>query len=529
MSSKTEVKQEASPKAGALLILSFIEGASVMVAELAGGKMLAPFYGTSLYVWASTLAITLGGLTLGYYLGGRLSERSLTDRKRILFVTLSVASALVIIMPVWANYVMTRTLDMEFLTGLVVSQLSFLLLPVMGMGMVSPLIIGLIGETRNSGSAAGSVYAISTFGGILATLLTGFWLVPVVGISIPCMVVGALLLLASLVILNPRQKLPALLLLALLPSAMYVKSMQEQYSGKYNLLYYSEGILGQIKIVDFQLQKNGKTITSRNLLVNHNWQTWINKDDPSFSFLFYTRFSRAVISSLPPGSNALLVGLGGGTVARQLEERNIAYDAVEIDGRLPELAKQYFGLKGKGNLVVDDGRHFINKTKAKYDLVIIDALLGENVPSHLLSIECFETIKKLMNPTGKIFIEFDGIEEGESGKAQKMLLNTIVKAGFQCQTLTSVPNAQDGDIMFLASQTEDTSVYNALVTKDDFYVDEGRLGGFKTTLQNETTEILTDNNPALDYLLKARMAFVRNDLLRKANKAFLENDLFFYY
>jgi hypothetical protein len=53
-----------------LLLVAFIEGGSVMAIELAGAKMVAPFYGTSLYVWASVLAVTLGGLTTDYFLGG---------------------------------------------------------------------------------------------------------------------------------------------------------------------------------------------------------------------------------------------------------------------------------------------------------------------------------------------------------------------------------------------------------------------------------------------------------------------------
>ena len=59
-------------------LLSFIEGASVMAAELLGAKMLAPYFGSSLYVWASVLAITLGGLAVGYYVGGILSYKSKT-------------------------------------------------------------------------------------------------------------------------------------------------------------------------------------------------------------------------------------------------------------------------------------------------------------------------------------------------------------------------------------------------------------------------------------------------------------------
>jgi predicted membrane-bound spermidine synthase len=512
-----------------LLVLSFIEGACVMVAELAGGKMLAPFYGTSLYAWASTLAITLGGLTLGYYIGGRLSNKTHEKRRNLLFLVLAISSALVIVMPAWASFIMTRTMDMEFLSGLVLSQLSFLFLPILGFGIVSPLIIGLIGENENSGTAAGLVYAISTLGGIIATLLTGFWLVPILGISLPCIIVGALLLIASFIIIRPVKKTAALLLLVIFPSYFFYKGGKEESSDKYEILCYSEGIMGQVKVLEFQTHRKGQTVNTRNLLVNHNWQTWIDKDNPAYSFLYYTRFTNAVISGLPSGSKALLIGLGGGSIAKQFELRNLDYDAVEIDGRLPELAKQYFGLKGTGRLIVDDGRHYINKCREQYDLVIIDALLGENVPSHLLSVECFSRIKEMLKPGGKVFIEFDGIVEGDNGQAQKMLYNTLVKAGYQCTVFSSIPGEKDSDIMYLASVGNPPDVSALKIQTDPYYDFSGPMDSFKLALQHPTNEYLIDDKPELDYLLKKRMAFVRNDVLKKANKAFLENDVLFYY
>ena len=56
-------------------IVSCLEGAAVMIGELAGAKLIAPFYGNSLYVWTSVLGTTLIGLASGYYLGGIVSKK----------------------------------------------------------------------------------------------------------------------------------------------------------------------------------------------------------------------------------------------------------------------------------------------------------------------------------------------------------------------------------------------------------------------------------------------------------------------
>ncbi len=519
-----------------LLVLSFFEGACVMVAELAGGKMLAPFYGTSLYVWASTLAVTLGGLTAGYYFGGELSRKALAERTRSLFLILCIAAGLVIVMPVVANFVMQQTMSLSFLTGVVISQLLFLMPPILCMGMVSPLLISLIAENNNSGKAAGMVYAISTMGGVIATLLTGFWLVPLIGISWPCTVTGGILFLLTILILRPQKKIAiGILVLLLFPSLYVIAGKQNTKTSKYNVLYQSEGMLGQVKVVDFEYTNKGnnaRKIQTRVMLVNHNWQTWIDRNDKNFSFLYYTRFTRAVISAMPAHSTALLIGLGGGTVANQLENYNVTYDAVEIDGRLPMLAEKYFGLKkAVASTVVDDGRHYVNICKKKYDLVIIDALLGENIPSHLLSVECFSKIKKMLNDNGKICIEFDGIEEGEDGKAQQMIYRSLQQAGLNCRVFTIIPGSPTDDIMFVATKGVGMN-YDTTEVLNDFYFNiPGNMKKFEVTdiLNVAGTQVITDDYPVLDIYLRNKMVAFREKTLAEFNIDFMDDNMSFFH
>jgi predicted membrane-bound spermidine synthase len=516
-----------------LLLLSATEGACVMVAELAGGKMLAPYYGTSLYVWASTLAITLGGLAIGYFLGGRLSRKPLPDQRKLLFTIIAIASALVMVMPVWANWVMQQTLSISFLPGLVLSQLLFLLPPVLGMGMVSPLLINLLAHAgkdgARAGQAAGSVYAISTLGGVIATIVTGFWWVPLAGISLPCIVAGLVLFVINILVLGLRRRVVALVAgLLLIPSLMFALQDRHSQGLNFNVLYHKEGIMGQVKVVDYTLSIQGQPVQARSLMVNHIWQTWIKADDPSFGFLYYTRFTDALIRDMPQGSKALLIGLGGGTVARQMEQAGVAYDAVEIDGRLPELAQEFFGLKGTGGIYIDDGRHFINTARSKYDLIIIDALLGENVPSHLLSLECFNRLKELLQPGGKIFIEFDGIVPGTDGNAQSALLHTIRTAGYQCRTFGSIPGQTDGDMMYIAS-LQDLAVLDSIrIQNDAYYPHSGTLSRFALSLP-PSQQLITDNDPVLDYLLRDRMVYFRQHFQKRFNQNFIQDDMAFFY
>src|SRR3954471_16341806 len=107
-------------------LLSFIEGGSVMAAELLGAKMLAPYFGSSLYVWASVLAITLGGLAVGYFCGGILSYKS--KDPFTLFYVLLAAAIFTVLMP-FSSKLILWAIGMHSLIPSVIASATFILFP----------------------------------------------------------------------------------------------------------------------------------------------------------------------------------------------------------------------------------------------------------------------------------------------------------------------------------------------------------------------------------------------------------------
>jgi len=220
-----------------LYLLSFLEGASVMSCELIGSNLLAPYFGTSLYVWAAALGLTLGGLMLGYFSGGLASKRWAGNVK-LLFWVLIMAGFFLAIMPFTSHYVMKATLFMNLQTGAMLSLLVFMVPPLLFMGMTSPIIINLLTrQAQDAGSSAGSVYAISTLGGIGATFLLGFYIIPTFGITQPAVINGILLALLPTASLlrrsNWQQAVPAILLLV----SMVYLSFQPVQSANAAVLY----------------------------------------------------------------------------------------------------------------------------------------------------------------------------------------------------------------------------------------------------------------------------------------------------
>jgi spermidine synthase len=447
-------------------LIAFIEGASVMAIELAGAKMIAPYYGTSLYVWASVLAVTLGGLTAGYFIGGWATYRF--PPKKILFSVLFAGTILISLMPILALKIMPATSRMGLRFGSLVSAMSYMVLPLICMGMVSPTIIQLNNtELKGTGKTAGTIYAISTIGGIIMTLLMGFYFLPEWGIRKSVYLTAALMgsMVVLLVILYRRYKNIAVIgimvfLLFLLASHKLFKTPGIPL--KY--LYESEGILGQVTVLQ-NPDPSTKNIY-RHLFINHIAQTWANVAHIPVSDWAYPHRLATLASIKPAGSRVLLIGLGGGSLVMELRKLGFDVDVVEIDHRIPKIAEKYFAMNPKGmNIYIDDGRHFMHSTSGKYDLIAIDVLNGEVQPYHMFTSEAFAEMKNILAPNGLLIINNQGYIHGEHGKGSRSIYKTLTEAGYVVKYFSSENKEESGDVHFMASP----------VDLDFHHIDEARL------------------------------------------------------
>jgi MFS family permease len=323
-----QTKSSLNPKY--LYLIAFIEGGSVMAIELAGAKMIAPFFGTSLYVWASVLAVTLGGLAAGYFAGGWATYRF--PAMKLLFWELLAGTLLIALMPFLAVRFMSVTGGLGLRLGSLLSSVSFMFLPLLCMGMISPTIIQLRNlNVKGTGKTTGTIYAISTVGGILMTLLMGFYFLPEWGIRIS--VFFTAFLLGSMVILvvfmgrkYKTVSAAGIFFLVLLFLASAKSFSDANVAGKY--LYRGEGVLGQITIVE---TRGSDPI--RTLFLNQIPQTQVDPRFSPASFLKYPHRIAMIAGNKPENSTALLIGLGGGNIAMELKKMGFSVDAIEYDNQ----------------------------------------------------------------------------------------------------------------------------------------------------------------------------------------------------
>jgi len=67
-------------RAWGVYAIVFLAGASTLVLEIAAGRLLASFFGVSLYTWTSIIGVILAGISLGNYLGGAVADRAGSGR-----------------------------------------------------------------------------------------------------------------------------------------------------------------------------------------------------------------------------------------------------------------------------------------------------------------------------------------------------------------------------------------------------------------------------------------------------------------
>lgn len=188
--------------------LAFSGGFIIMSLELLGGRILAPYFGSSIYVWGSIISIFMLSLSGGYLAGGKLSMFSPSMGK---FGAIFLFAALLLFPLIYtAETAMEAIFDQitDPRYGSLVASAILFTLPTVILGMISPYSVRLLMETvEKSGQVAGKLYFVSTLGSALGTLATSFYLVLWFEINtILIFMTGSLIFLGLVALLSHRRR-----------------------------------------------------------------------------------------------------------------------------------------------------------------------------------------------------------------------------------------------------------------------------------------------------------------------------------
>ncbi|MGZ3628023.1 MAG: spermidine synthase [Ktedonobacteraceae bacterium] len=406
-----------------LILLVFIAGACSLAVELSASRLLAPYFGTSLFVWANLIGLILLYLTIGYYLGGRLADRY--PRPEVLYTLTIIAAFLISLIPFLSKPILQwsqssfASYSVGVFYGSLLSVILLFAVPMILLGCVSPFAIRLrIERLGKSGRTAGQLYAISTAGSILGTFLPVLYLIPTIGTYRTFFTIAVALLLVSIVGLastrfdvpgSRRRRinsslLPVLLLIPMVLSVLTIQGPIKAADGSNGagvLITERESVYNYIQVVkvgdETQLILNeGVGIHSiynpNSILTGGPWDYFMIA--PYFNNPPFTQNQVRKVA---------IIGLGGGTAVREFSAAYgpIPIDGVEIDNTIVNMGREYFHMNEPNlHVVLQDGRYFLQTSSQKFDVVAIDAYQQPYVPFQLTTKEFFQEVRNHLSPTG---------------------------------------------------------------------------------------------------------------------------------
>ncbi|TMD43073.1 MAG: spermine synthase [Chloroflexi bacterium] len=439
-----------------LIILVFISGMTSLALEMCASRLLAAYFGTSLFIWANLIGLILVYLTVGYFIGGRLADRYPSEQ--VLCTITAMAALSISILPFISQVILTWSITgLEqvsvsiFFSSLLGTILLFAV-PVTLLGLVSPFAIRLVTkEVGRSGKTSGSLYAISTFGSILGAFLPVLWLIPAFGVRRTLLIFGVILFAASLWGLRSRWR-PAfsLVLIALVLPLGPLKNIPD-------LIYEQESLYNYIQVTQLPdgtrelILNEGQAIHSiyypnpKTVLTGWYWDYFLAA--PYFNAGFTPQKLHRVA----------IIGLAAGTIAHQFTKvyGQVSIDGVEIDPSIVDVGRKYFAMNEPNlHVHIQDGRTYLETTQAQYDVVAIDAFQQPYIPFQLTTREFFSTIRSHLSSTGVVAL--NTAHTTHDYRLVQAFVNTMSKV-FPSVYVFDVPGTFNTEIMATVQPTSITT------------------------------------------------------------------------
>ncbi len=421
-----------------------------MIVEILGAKMLAPYMGTSHFVWTAQIAVTLVALSLGYAAGGWLVDRS--PRLRWMYLAILAAALALCVGVLTVESVAYACLRFKLAVGSLLASAALFFVPLSLLAMVGPFFARMLtASVEKVGSNVGRLTAISTLGSVMGTVLIGYVLLPYLPNSTTMFLVAALLVLVVVAYFaawdrgaTPPAVLGGMLTLGLGLLAA-AKPLLAQPPG-YTEVYRRNSDFGLLQVVDHA--GTGRRFYLNDLLTQNTYEPASGRSASLFTHLLH---GLARIYT-PEIRDALCIGMGVGIVPMQLARASVRVEVVEINEAVVPIARRFFDFEPERvTLHIGDGRYFANVGTNQFDTIILDAFLGESPPGHLMTREALAAMKRRLRPGGTLVMNTFG--EFQPGRDFFLAsLDRTVRAVFAHARIHASGN---GNVFFVATDGND--------------------------------------------------------------------------
>jgi spermidine synthase len=386
-----------------LYLLVFVVGTASLGAEIAAARLMAPFFGASTIVWANTIGVVLVSLSVGYWFGGRIGDRH--PHLRGLCLLVIAAAALLAVVPFAARPFFEVSVDAldrisaGAFVGSLLGVLALIAVPVMLLGACSPYAVRLaVPDVQHSGRVAGRLYAVSTAGSLLGTMLSALVLIPFIGTQRTFIAFALAIALFAAAGLGWRYLAAPVALAALLAIPVgTVKATEGE-----TVLFEAETEEQYVRVVE---QEDGDRALELNegQAVHSLYRPGTYLTDDVWDGYLVAPFAAL---PEPPGRLAIL-GNAAGTTARAYGHffPGTEVDGVEIDAKLTELGERFFDLRNPSLEVFhEDARPWLRRSEGGYDAILVDAYRQPYIPFYLATREFFELARDRLAPGGVVIV-----------------------------------------------------------------------------------------------------------------------------
>jgi spermidine synthase len=415
----------------------FVAGAAVMVLQIVGTRIIGPHFGAGLSVWTALITVTLVALAAGYFLGGILADRHPLPRS-FAGVLLAAAAAIAVV-PLLRLPIIELGWSIGIRGGALLAATILFLPALVLLGMASPFAVRL--EARgvsDAGRSAGRLYAISTAGSVVGAVLAGYVLVPMLRIPVLLAILATALAVAAVIAAVPGLDVRAAIAAAVIAAVSFALASRSPRPANVVATRSFEGT--DLRVVEHD--------GIRHLLMDQVDQSSVNAAGRPCDKYAYFLASRVLLAR-PNARRVAVIGVGGGGLLNLLAEKGLDVEGVDLSPEVIDLASSAMGLKlPQSQLHAADGRVWLRRHPAAFDVVILDAFAGDRIAASLVSREGLEIAKAALASGGLLAVNTWGIDlaagrPNTTGAAIRATLETVFP------NVLAVPAA--GNLLFFAA------------------------------------------------------------------------------
>lgn len=394
--------RETSLPPGLALGVAFLTGWVIMQLEILGGRVLAPYFGYSIYQWGALIGVVMAALAAGYWLGGRVGDGP--RPAGFLLAALGASALLVLAVPPLAGGFMPATRALGPAWGAVAATAILLGAPSVLLATTSPIVIRLT-ATALIARTAGRVYAVSTVGSIAGTFFTAFYIIPELGSRLGHFVAAGLILVAAAGLAVGTGRLRYIGALAVLAGVLGLIPARQQPGVTYreesvhNIITVQDA--GAVRYLYLNYTAGAQTIMVKNQVLTGSYYDY---------FLLGPHING--------GRKALFLGSAGGTALKQLVQvyPEVEVTGVELDPKVVEVANRFFEMGDHPRIrqVVADARWYLRQSEERYDLIYIDLYVTGHIPFFTATQEFFRLVHDRLGEDGILMVNILALYEPET-------------------------------------------------------------------------------------------------------------------